>query len=189
MKYIITAFYTEGTSYEKEVQHLIESLKSFNLPMDIVGVSSKGNWQANTQYKAYFIKQMLYRHFPKDIVYLDADARVRQYPLLYDTADFDIGVVFRENVELLGSALYFANKANVLELVERWIRGCHFNPEMWDQKVLQHVLNESVKDLRLNVCALPPTYCQIFDLMKNVGEPVIEQFQASRRFKKEIDKS
>ena len=154
--------------------------------MDIVGVSSKGDWQANTQYKAYFIKQMLFRHYPKDILYLDADARVRQYPLLFDSVDFDVGVIYRENVELLSSAMYFANKPGVLELIERWIRGCHIHPQIWDQQVLQHILNES-KDLKLQVCSLPQTYCQIYDLMKGAGEPVIEQFQASRRFKKDID--
>lgn len=188
MNYVVTAYYTEKTEYEKEVQHLIESLKKFNLPMDIVGISSKGDWQANTQFKSYFLKQMLFRHFPKDILYVDADARVQQYPLLLETADFDVGVVYRDDIELLGGTLYFANKPNVLELIERWIKGCLVNPQIWEQQVLQHVIKGS-HDLKLKVCSLPPTYCQIFDLMKDAGEPVIEHFQASRRFKKGIDEN
>ena len=33
---------------------------------------------------------------------------------------------------------------------------------------------------------LPYTYSQIFDLQKNVGAPVIEQMQASRRFRNAV---
>jgi hypothetical protein len=33
---------------------------------------------------------------------------------------------------------------------------------------------------RVKVVDLPPTYCQIFDLMADAGEPQIEHFQASR---------
>lgn len=187
MNYVVAAYFTENTAYEKEAQGLIESLKKFNLPMDVVGVASQGDWQANAQYKAYFVKQMLIRHFPKDILYVDADAKVRQHPALFDSVDFDVGIAFRENIEMLGGTLYFANKPNVLEVVERWVRGCHLNPQIWDQQVLQHVLKESIQELRLKICTLPPTYCQIFDLMKHVGEPVIEHFQASRRFKQAIN--
>ena len=54
---------------------------------------------------------------------------------------------------------------------------------VWDQKVLQYIIDQS-EDLHLNIIRLPPTYCQIFDLMQDEGNPVIEQFQASRRLKK-----
>lgn len=185
MNYIVVAFYTENTPYAEEVQNLIASLKTFNLPMDIVGVPTQGNWDANTHYKAYFIKQMLIRHFPKNILYLDADARVQKYPILFDAADFDVGVVYNNDVEmvLIGSTLYFANNAKVFELVERWVKGCSLNPTAFDQEILQYLLEQKSHDLQLKVRHLPQTYCQIFDLMKHVGDPVIEQFQASRRYK------
>ena len=34
---------------------------------------------------------------------------------------------------------------------------------------------------------LPAAYCQIFDLMRSAGEPVIEALQASRVLKKAVD--
>jgi hypothetical protein len=182
MPYITCAYYTEKTPYEEEIRHLEKSLDKFNMPRDLVGISSKGNWQANTQYKPYFIKQMLIRHFPKDILYLDADARIQQYPSLFDAVDFDIGVAFREKIELLGGTIYLANNAKVYTLVNHWIEGCFMRPDIWEQRVLQHVLALK-KDLHIQVKVLPETYCQIFDLMKECGDPVIEHFQASRRFK------
>lgn len=182
--YIVVAYFTEKTEYAAEVENLIHSLKKFNLPSDILGISSQGNWQANTQYKPYFIKQMLMRHYPKDILYLDADARVQQYPLLFDDANFDLGVVFRNNIELLTGTLYLSNNGRVFELVDRWFKGCFHYPSIWEQRILQFILKEKSRDLHLKVNLLPSTYCQIFDLMKDAGDPVIEQFQASRRFKK-----
>jgi len=190
MAYIAVGYYTEDTSYAVEIKNLEKSLQHFNIPMDLVPISTQGSWQANTQYKAYFIKQMLIRHYPKDILYLDADAQVQQYPSLFDHVDFDLGVFYWETPthpsELISSTLYFANNAKISELVERWIDCCLNNIHVWDQQVLQYIIEES-KDLALRIHRLPPTYCQIFDLMRDVGKPVIEQFQASRRFKKEID--
>ena len=186
MKYIVVAYYTENTGYADEVKNLVSSLNRFKLPMDIVAVPSLGSWQANTQYKAYFIKQMLIKHFPKDILYLDADARVQQYPGLFDTVDFDVGVIYQAQIELISSTLYFANKAKVMELVDRWIKCCLLDTKTWDQRLLQYVLEEESQDLNLKIQHLPQTYCQIYDFAKD-EEPVIEQFQASRRLKKTID--
>ncbi|MBS4164646.1 Uncharacterized protein PRO82_001977 [Candidatus Protochlamydia amoebophila] len=188
MAYITVGYFTENTPYEEEIRHLAESLERFHLPMDLVAVPTQGSWQANTQYKAYFIKQMLVRHYPKNILYLDADARVQQYPALFDQIDADLAVFYWHNKELISSTLYFANNAKIAELIERWITCCFENPDIWDQKVLQYVIQES-KDLKLRIDMLPPSYCQIFDLMQQEGEPVIEQFQASRRFKTQIDSS
>lgn len=184
MNYIVAAYYTENSGYEQEIKNLEAGLKKFQLPMDLVSVSNQGSWQANTQYKPYFIKQMLIRHYPKDILYLDADARVQQYPKLFDDMKGDLGVFYwkKNDDELISSTIYFANNAKVLELVERWIVCCIENPTIWDQKVLQYMIEQS-EDLHLNVVRLPPAYCQIFDLMREEGEAVIEQFQASRRLK------
>ena len=184
MSYIVVAYYTENSGYAEEMKNLEASLNTHHLPRDIVAITDQGNWQKNTHYKPYFIKQMLIKHFPKDILYLDADARVQQYPTLFDSFKADMGIFYweRNRDELISSTLYFANNAKAMEIVERWITCCFENPALWDQKVLDYVIKNS-NDLELNVQKLPPTYCQIFDLMRHEGQPVIEQFQASRRFK------
>lgn len=187
MNYVVIAYYTKNTPYEEEVQNLIASLEKHKLPMDIIGMRSYGSHQANVHQKPYFIKQMMIRHYPKDVLYLDADAVVQKHPTLFDHVEFDIGVTFRANIELLGGTLYFSNNHKTFALVERWINTCLQNPNVWDQQILQYILQLGSQDLQLKTCLLPETYCQIFDLMKSAGEPVIEQFQASRRFKKLVD--
>lgn len=187
MSYIVVAYYTEKTGYEIEAQNLIKSLVKFNLPHEVVPIPNQGNWQANTQYKPYFIKQMLLRHFPKDLLYLDVDAIVQREPVLFDHFTYDIGVHYMHNVELISSTVYLANNPRIFALVERWNHGCLMEPSIWDQKILQAAINNS-RDLRLKVCNLPPEYCKIYDLMHIIKDPVIEQFQASTRLRKEIDR-
>lgn len=185
-KYIVVAYYTENTDYADEVTHLIASLKKFQLPMDIVGIPHQGSWLANTQYKAYFIKQMLIRHYPKDILYLDADARVQKYPELFDNIDFDIGAMYLNNEEMLGGTLYFANNAKVSAIVEKWVAVSLEHPQMWDKTILQHIIQVEAAKLGIIVRMLPTSYSHIFD-WKGLEEPVIEHFQANRRFKKKIN--
>lgn len=186
MSYIVVGYYTENTSYAEESKNLVASLEKLQLPYDIVAVPNQGSWQANTQYKPYFLKQMLIKHFPKDLLYLDVDAVVHKHPVYFDHVNFDIGVHYMRSIELISSTVYLRNNSCVSVLVDRWLHGCLKNPEIWDQKVLQAVINQS-RDLPLKVGNLPPEYCKIFDIMAVIKDPVIEQFQASRRFKKEID--
>ncbi len=182
MAYVICAYYTVNTLYEEDVKKLEASLKKFNLPYELTAIPDLGNHQANVHFKPYFIKQMLNRHFPKDVIYVDADAIVQQPPSFFNTFKGDVGVVYLEKFghELLGGTLYFANNAKAMEIIERWIAYLFEFPLVWDQKVLQYVIEQS-NDLNLNLIHLPPAYCQIFDLMKEFGPPVIEHFQASRR--------
>jgi hypothetical protein len=185
--YIFVAYYTVNTGYEAKAKNLTASLDKLKLPYDAVGVRTLGSWQANTQYKPYFVLQMLIKHFPKDIVYLDADAVVHSIPTLFDNFKADVGVVYRGGQELLSSMFYFSNNSKVFELTQRWRQGCFRNPNIWDQKILQYLLVEA-KDLNLTIQKLPHEYCQIFDDPLNKTQAVIEQTQASRELKKEIDR-
>lgn len=114
------------------------------------------------------------------IVYLDSDAIVMQYPELFERIpeSFDIGVHYRNGGELLGGTIYLRNTQKMLKFVEQWANKCQENIKIWDQKVLQAMIDEHED---LNLYCLPPTYCQIFDLMANQGgAPIIKQMQASR---------
>jgi hypothetical protein len=49
-------------------------------------------------------------------------------------------------------------------------------------RLSQHTLIRALeKSTDLNIQLFPLNYCQIFDIMQNEGEPVVEHFQASRR--------
>lgn len=190
MAYITIAFYTMGTIYEDEVKKLEASLKKFDMEYDFLGIADQGEWALNCAYKSKFIRDMLIKHKNKNILYVDADAIVQQKPILFDDFEGDIGVHYKDGKELLSGTIFLKNNGKTMSLVESWIQEQEINPKVWDQKTLAKVIELSQSDtvcpltyLKIRVIDLPPTYTQIFDTMKNVGDPVIEHFQASRRFR------
>jgi hypothetical protein len=155
-------------------------LEKFNLPYDILRIDSLGTWQKNAHYKATFLREMLDKH-KENLVYLDADAIVRKYPVLFDDIEADLGVHIRENIEPLSGTLYLANNDKVRAFLDDLIIENKRNPEMHDEMIFGKVLNKWKE--RLKIFYLPATYTQIFDLMANAGEPTIEHFQLSRKFR------
>jgi len=176
---LIVSYYTKNTGYEKEAKRLEESIKKFGLEYDIEEIESLGDWQKNTHYKATFIRKMMDRHPNRDLLWLDVDAVVHRYPILFDDIDTDLAIHYKDGKELLSGTLYFSNNERIKKLVDAWIEENKKNPDIWEQKNLATTL----KNWNGKVEILPPTYCQIFDLMMNAGEPIIEHFQASRRYK------
>lgn len=179
------AFYTIHTPYEKEIKKLKDSLERFALPYDIEGIFSLGSWQENTKYKATFIQNMLFKHAERPLVYVDADAIIQKEPVLFNTLSCDIAAHYYDNgaclePELLSGTLYINATENGKKLIGLWRYLNYEFPNRWEQKNLAIALKFMPE---IHVFNLPPTYCQIFDLMKDQGEPVIEHFQASRQFK------
>jgi hypothetical protein len=185
MRFIVVGYYTKNTLYEKEVKRLINSLRRFNLPYHIEAIESIGPWIANVNYKPKFCKKML-ESYNKPILYLDSDAVVRKYPKLFDIIDCDIAIHYRNGVELLTGTLYFNNTSPARRIIEEWIKQVEKNPSDPDQINLAKVLPRLEG---INVFILPPNYCQIYDIMRSAGKPVIEHFQASRRYKHNIPRS
>ena len=56
----------------------------------------------------------------------------------------------------------------------------------FDQVILCRVIKEHAKKLDVTITNTPANYTQIFDLMRNEGEPIIEHTQASRKFRRKI---
>jgi len=203
MSYVVTAYFTVGTPYEEHVKRLIRSMKKFNLCYDVTPIQPKGDWYANTQWKPHFVQEMLAKHFPKSVVYVDADAEFMKYPSLFDEYDdrddaylaahvLDHSRRRRKHVkpELLSGTLYFKNCAVSHEIIEKWIEHCKTNRHLWDQAALDRAL----KGGDYPYFILPEEYCTIFDYMADVEEPVIKHYQASRTVrnapppKKDIDR-
>ncbi len=190
---IIVSFYTENSSYETEARRLMQSLHLFGLEYDIQPLKNKGNWKLNTDYKPKYILEMMNKHKGRDIVWLDADSGVLKYPELFVNANYDIGYVKvnwsnysrpGKSQETLSGTLFIKNNTKMIDLVKDWIDKLKKNPKSVDQVALRQVLPNHKK---VKVKLLPDTYCQIFDTMSSAGDPVIEQYQASRRLKQEVN--
>lgn len=185
---IIVSHYTENTPYEEVVRNLIVSLKRFGLDCEIEGIPTLGSWRENSNYCAVQVQSMMRKYPNRPILRVDADAVFQREPILLRNIKEDLGAVFWEQSrlrpagELLGGTLFFNCTEKARQLVDEWVRRINKNPRARNSDVLQQLVKEHAYDV--SVRWLPLEYCTIFDLMKSqVPEPIIEHFQASRKFK------
>lgn len=189
---LYVAYFTAGNGYAREAEQLAHSLNNYGLPYALQLVKNLGSWEANTSHKPTFIRDMMNRHEGTPLVYLDADARVRRRPVLFDElsrgdrGQWDVAVHYFRGEQLASGTIWLGPGHRTWELVRRWETYCRANPTTWDQQCLQDVIeNDPPKGLR--VYRLPPEYCFIFDLSRQMfprAFPVIEHLQASRRLRK-----
>jgi len=190
-EFIIVSYYTKGTPYQAEAERLKATMEIFDdVPFRIMEVGNRGSWQQNTHYKAKFIRQMMDTlDVYKYIIWVDADAMIHRRPELFWKLKGDVVVHFRNwkhgRNELLTGTIAFRNCEKCKELVDEWIEVNRQNKGTWEQRNLQRVINRN--RFMLDVQELPVSYCCIFDDQnRHKINPVIEHFQASRRFRRMI---
>lgn len=185
--FVICSYYTKNTEYENEVKRLKKSLDKFYDNYCIESIESLGTWDLNTRYKAKFIKEML-EFYKCPIVFVDADAEILKYPILFDNLDCDLAVYQNPQVRLLSGTLYFGNTPNAREILRMWIEeNENVSLNKWEQYNLANVISRD-EAKRFKIENLPLEYCYIFDnKIKCENEVVIKHYQASRRLKKEIN--
>jgi hypothetical protein len=189
---IFVSHYTIGTPYEKEVELLKKSLEKFDLDFHIEGIISMGSWRENSNWCAYQVRELMDRYPDRSILRLDADAIIKKMPVVLRDIKEDVGAVFwknsklRKEGELLGGTLFFNCTEKTRWLVNKWVEAIERNPRVRNGDALQILLKEN-EDVKVKW--LPLSYCCIFDSMRpEVPEPVILHNQASRRFKRFINK-
>lgn len=196
--FLTVSWFTTNTVYEGIIEkYLIPSLNKLNLERKIYGVPSKKQWQANTNLKPYIIEMAL-GEINKDILLIDADSTVNEYPALLDTIpeEFDIGLFYLpwkqwykkdyEHSELCSGTMFFRNTPAVTKLIDKWKALCDKNL-MPDQNNLE-IAVKGVPELK--IYQLPIEYCWIHTLpdgsIPTYPRPehvVIEHYQASRDIK------
>jgi hypothetical protein len=177
---LFVSFHTGGR-YEQHANELAETLSRFDLPYEINHLPCSGRWVANCSMKSRFILDKMEQWPDRSIVWVDADARVRQRPsmLLGMRATVDFACHYLDRVELLSGTLYFGGTVASVELARDWHKRCADDPNVWDQKHLGTAVNAMPE---LNVVYLPEGYTRIFDRQKPLaaGDVYIEHLQASR---------
>src|SRR5699024_423168 len=160
-----------------------ESLDKFTRNYDCKGWEDAGYWEANTRIKPDFILECLKKFPNKYILYLDADALVKNPLDYFNTISADVAFYKTKGLpgmshDYLASTMCFSNTANTINLVEQWItEQVDGNQTQEDQDSLD-VAIEKLGD-NLTVEALNPSYIKIFDKDYD-GVIYIEQYQASR---------
>lgn len=197
--FMVISYYTKGTGYEQEVERLETSLRLHQLPHRIYPYAPAGSWRANLNFKSEVILAAFDRFPGKDIVFLDSDAIVRRYPVLFDSLSrshkFDISAHFfnyrpesGDADELLSGTLWIQNNDVGRRLVAKWHEIGLANPGVRHQMCLKHAVAELKKEgVPVRVNRHPFAYTCIFDYAGAYStEPVIEHFQASRRLRREV---
>ena len=181
---MVCAYYTSN-EYKKMIVNLEKSLIKFSIPYTFKSYEDRGTWKKNTGIKPEFILEMLDKH-ECDIVYLDADCVVKNYPEIFDDFSDDIGVFFSpKNKEfsnkLLTGTMIFKNNEKVKNFVKKWVDVQHSSDDYTDQDSIDLIIfnDNTIKFLRL-----PFSYVKIFDKEVNT-ESVIEHYQASRKYNEE----
>lgn len=192
----LVSFYTKGTGYEVEKERLRITARNFGYVVDFYEQENKGSWRKNIHDRIRILRHFLNK-YSDDILYIDCDAEMAQYPILFDNWDKgDLGIVkidrqkyfganwnhqWKEQYEYLGGTMYFKNNQRIRNLLDLWERLDIPMDKPLSQLTLFYALEELKKENKLDVFELPPNYTQIFDTMADCGEPIIEHFQASRR--------
>lgn len=186
---------TANTPYTEEVRDMVRTARAMGLSVAVEEYESRGDWTRNCHYKPVFIEKML-RKYKRPVLWLDADSRIRRYPKVFDNLKADIGWVWWDwdeiqscalrGLELSAAVLYLRPKPDVYRMLAAWQKANTQSTSQPDQANLQAMLEGGFKQGKLKAEMLPYTYSQIFDLHRNVGAPVIEQMQASRRFRSAV---
>ncbi len=185
---LVISYYTKNSYYENLIGRLISSLSRLQMQYDILSVEDLGSWQKNTYEKAKFILRMMNKHPNRNVLFIDSDAIVWQRPDIFKNIEEDIAVHYfpwRGKEYLASGTLYIKNTEKMKSLVQDWI---FFNEERintgdFEQKNLQELLLTDKWKNNVSIKKLPPEYCSIVNLTKNVY-PIIEHFQASRIMRK-----
>jgi hypothetical protein len=186
---LVISYYTEGTPYEQEVRGLRASCEQLGLEHFIEGLPSLGSWEANCAHKARFIHDT-YRWCDRPVLWVDADAVIRRPPMLVAGAEPDFAVQRAAGWQFNSATCYFNRTILAQRLLETWLELCEARPEIWDQIHLDTAWEIVTARHPLRTMWLPQTYAKIFDMQRDdrLGDegPVIEQYQASRRLKRDV---
>jgi hypothetical protein len=199
--FLVSSFYTENTVYQNEIANvLIPSLEKINLKYNIEVLENKGSWLRNVAQKPLSILRTMEKFPSYNIIALDADSEVVQFPKLfneipleYDIAYFtlDWDSWYKNNThkkEAISSTIFFRNNEKVRNFVKEWYVKAEISME-WEQKIMDDMIKEREN---IKVFPLPIEYCAITSLPGNkephikIENPVILQHQASRKLKKLI---
>ena len=177
MSVLYVSYYTPN--YRREAMGLVETLDSFGLEYAVKQIEDRGSWERNCAHKPTFMRRIMVS-YDQPVVWLDADARVRQKPEIFEKLNeqVDLACHFRHGVELLSGTVFVNNTMRGWQLLQAWKDECERRPGEWDQRCLAKVVERE----KFNVYHLLASYCRVFDDPK-MGEPVIEHMQASRRLR------
>lgn len=192
----VVSFYTKNTPYESEVTRLVNSCKNYDISFEIEGVDSFGSWELNCAFKPFFILKKL-AELKKPLLWIDADGAFVGMPRWVEAFNGDFSVRVHPDLpndhpsKVISSTIFVRPSEAGIGLVRLWAKICEkqlLDPnemeEFWDQIALRDALFSS--NNKAIVHPMPVAFAKIYDHphdLLEVANPIIEHYQASRRFK------
>ena len=196
----VVAFYTKDTGYEQEADIWVKSFESCDT--SIYPVDSRGSWELNCGIKSEVLITALLES-DEPILYVDIDARLCR-PLEAIPNPELPGFCFLKqktlcrtfNRQLASGTIYLPQTVNSFRILLAWNKLQKENPKTWDQITLQHVVESNIYGYQV----LPSEWLGIAkkgrteqEQQEHAGcikhDAIIHHTQASRRFKKVINKA
>lgn len=182
----VLSYHTPDQLYRSRAAALKTSLEAFAIPYDCRELPSLGSWEANAARKADLILEALEAEPGAALVWLDADAVVRQYPALFDDFPGDFGAHWyvrpEGRREMQIGTIFLRSTPAVCAVVRLWraLIPTHQWHACPDQMALQTAIEGPAAKLGVKVVELPPAYSLMTGTMEEFRPAVIEQTQASR---------
>jgi hypothetical protein len=178
--FVVCAYYTPN--YLPHAIKLRRSLDALRINYFLKRFEPAGNWAAGTRIKPGFIEDCLARFYPRHVLYVDADAVVRQELTLLGSVTTSIAMCFiptEKHVRLSVGTIYVRNTAEGRQFVSRWRNeGNACDPSATDSEAMHKVFKQSPG---LSITVLPLTYIGRDDQ----AETVVQHFSVSRNKRKQ----
>lgn len=180
---LVCAFHTPD--YAETAAGLRQTLDQHDIDYHIEPTPAVPNWEAGTRRKPQFVLDCLKRFADRDILYLDADARVRKPLDELEKVSGDVALYFRSGIkggrprlQPFAGTIFVRNNGEGLRFAEAWVEEtARARSEDVDGDCLIRVIGRLAG---LTITQLPQTYAWIFDRKDLAAPPVIEHLQASR---------
>ena len=180
--FTVYSFFTIDTPYQDTInKYLIGSINALKKPVKLQVIAAKNyhHWGKNVAQKPLIIMQLL-DEGKDNIVFVDADATIEQYPQLFHDIDNKFDLAFytldwntwyrnkSDIKEILSGTMFFRNRKIVKDLCAEWYAKAQ-DGSCWEQQILANILPK----YNLKIYPLPISYCYI-DTLPNGGKPHVQ---------------
>jgi hypothetical protein len=190
---LVVAYHTPHAPYRKHAREMKLSAEKFglNVLVEEVPLPASADWHECVYHKPLFLRNVLWQHDLKHVLFVDVDARFRLRPLLFlDDPSFDMSYHVHQwspdhEKEHISAVMFFHR-----DMIDR-----HLFAEMWRKQILpgdngnQPALKRTFFKWQsergpIDFLDCGPEHFWIYDRFAKLypdREPVIEHFQESRK--------
>lgn len=180
----------EPIKFEKMIEDWEDACKKHKcnfLAEEYPEFAVKGGYQHAINFKPYFVELALNACYPRGVLYIDGDMKVKLYPAIFDMKDVDYmargwnvdsrpaverhpSVCFDPYIlETSGGTMFFGNTFHGRELLKVWQEGTIAHPGKADDRIISMEITKQSLLTKLSTIQLPIEYLWLdidYDVLK-----------------------